>query len=620
MFAHNQVTRLGLFLAFLAFGGASGVAAERFVVARDGRPAATIIVAAAPTDVAAFAAQEIQYHVQRITGAVLPIRLDAEKVEGMRIIVGPSAAANQFGAVADNLKDQEYLIEFRKNTLILLGKDAPQRTRVDQAKGWAQPTGPRLPAPPMFDEQATSYAVHDFLERFCNVRWFGPGELEMVTPTSATLAVEPKDVRRAPGFMYRHPWGPQEIITNQWNHPSAAEIDLFFARLRSGGEKYQCNHSFDGYYDRFWRKNPKCPEVFAAPHRDWFTKNDNPDPNARPGQLCYSNPGLVAQVVADARRYFDGHQAEQGAKALGDYFGIVPMDNGGWCKCAECQAQMTPQRRQQAFANGVVSDYYFTFVNKVAREVAKTHPGKYLATLAYYQFAYRPQRIILEPNVSVQMCLQARHVWAPGVRQNDMRFYRDWVDNNPGRRFYVWLYYNFPEYETYERGHCFPGFSIHHLGRLIKMYARDGIRGAFLNNTSEQVDLYITLRLFDDPSLDVDALLDEFFTRYYGAAGNALKRMYLRIEEIYSNPANYPEQVRTDLYEQFHQDLEMAWKYLGTAERMAELAAMMAEAEKAPGSAVEKQRVALFRKSVWDYMVQGRQQYLEYLAKQGRKL
>jgi hypothetical protein len=202
------------------------------------------------------------------------------------------------------------------------------------------------------------------------------------------------------------------------------------------------------------------------------------------------------------------------------------------------------------------------------------------------------------------------------MRQNDLRFYHDWVDNNKGRRFYVWLYYNFPEYGLHGIGNCFPGFSPHHLAKQIKMFARDGIRGAFLNNMGEQVDLYITLKLWDDPSLDVDTLLDEFFTRYYGAAGEPLKRLYLRIEEIYSDTANYPEIVRTKLDGQFHQDMEMAWKYLGTEERMAELGKMMAEAERMPVSDVERQRVALFRKAVWDYMVEGRRQYLGMQAKQ----
>ena len=41
--------------------------------------------------------------------------------------------------------------------------------------------------------------------------------------------------------------------------------------------------------------------------------------------------------------------------------------------------------------------------------MAKTHPDKYLSTLAYSEYAYYPRKVHLEPNISVQMCLHARH-------------------------------------------------------------------------------------------------------------------------------------------------------------------------------------------------------------------
>ena len=134
------------------------------MLVRDGQPAATIVTAAAATDAAAFAAQELQYHVQKITGATLPIKSDGEKVEGPRILVGPSAATAQLGLEESQFKDQEYLIRFVDNTLILLGKDAPSadERREGQELVGSRQGDVRIPPPPMFDDQATSYAVHDF--------------------------------------------------------------------------------------------------------------------------------------------------------------------------------------------------------------------------------------------------------------------------------------------------------------------------------------------------------------------------------------------------------------------------------------------------------------------------
>jgi len=56
----------------------SAEAPAPFVLARDGQPQATIVVARDATRVAAFAARELQYHVERITGAPLPIARDPD--------------------------------------------------------------------------------------------------------------------------------------------------------------------------------------------------------------------------------------------------------------------------------------------------------------------------------------------------------------------------------------------------------------------------------------------------------------------------------------------------------------------------------------------------------------
>ena len=184
------------------------IQASEFVLVRDGQPVATIVTAAAPTDVAAFAAQELQYHVQKITGATLPIKSDAEKVEGAKILVGPSAATAQLGVDAKPVQGSRVSDPLCRQRADSVGQGCAERaTNVEKARNWSSADeGTRLPPPPMFDDQATSYAVHDFLERFCDVRWFGPGELEMVLPKTATLAVQPQDIRRAPALAYREPW------------------------------------------------------------------------------------------------------------------------------------------------------------------------------------------------------------------------------------------------------------------------------------------------------------------------------------------------------------------------------------------------------------------------------
>jgi len=94
-------------------------------------------------------------------------------------------------------------------------------------------------------------------------------------------------------------------------------------------------------------------------------------------------------------------------------------------------------------------------------------------------------------------------------------------------------------------------------------------------------------------------MIDEFFVRYYGNASTPMKKVYETIEKIYAAPA--PS----------HQNEQYAWTRLGTEKTMAKLDTLMNEARMAAQTKVEKQRVALFDKGIWRYMLAGRKAYLD---------
>ncbi len=324
--------------------------------------------------------------------------------------------------------------------------------------------------------------------------------------------------------------------------------------------------------------------------------------------MCFTNPGFIHQVIQDANDYFDGKGKKTGAQAEGDYFALVPMDAGSYCHCPDCQAQLDKSQDEGGW-NGYASDYIFGFVNTVAKEIKKTHPDKYLACLSYSNYAQYPKHVKLASNVAVQLCLATRLWNVPGQEAHDMAIYRSWTTKEKDRPIFLWLYYCFPEETAMNGGYyCFPVFSPHTIDRQFKMFARDHIRGAFLNNLGDYLDHYLTFKLMDDPALNVDQLIDEFFTRFYGPAGKPLKALYLAIEATNADPKNYP-QTKVPVT-----GIELAWKYLGTAERMAQFAALMAQAKAAGGTELQQQRVAVFEKAYWNYMQDGRKQYVAFTS------
>ena len=604
----------------LVMSGATCAAAQITLVTK-GQPAASIVLAAEPTRAASFAARELQYHLKLITGAELPIVSDTVPVSGVRLLVGESAATAAAGLKSADFLPQEYLVRVQPETIILIGRDAADRGKMDY-------TDPAT-FPGVFAEQATAYAVYDFLERCCGVRWYLPTELGLVCPKTATLRVKSTEIRRAPAVKTRYDLMAYQIPADLCGDSIRSEKVtpvlpwreqmLWYHRHRVGGDAYGANHSFYGYYDRFWKKNPANEKGFEAAHPDWFAQGY---PTAeRPPQMCFTNEGFIQQVIQDARDYFDGKGKKPGAQADGDYFALVPMDTNEWCKCANCQALLKPEavRGKGQFSNDRASNYVFRFVNRVAREVGKTHPGKYLAAIAYAEYCYPPEGESVAPNVSVTMCLHARFVYAKTTKENDRAVFSSWADESKARRKFLYFYYCFPALVAVQQQfRCFPGFFAHDLVRQLQDYIPNGVRGityepSYLADERrsvlmDQLEFYLTWKLADDPTLDGKALIDEFFRLYYGAAAKLMQAFYERAEAIYGDPANYPPNPG-------HQSEEMAWGWLGTAPRMQELGLLMRKAQAAARTDVEKQRVALFEKGIWQYMLAGHNLYTSRQAK-----
>lgn len=765
-----------------------------FQLVSDGAPAATIVVSKSQSRSAAFAVREFQYHIQKMTGEVLPVASDDETVSGRRVLIGESRATQRVGLRNEDLASQEYLIRFLPDTLVLMGKDEdlpirdvdkplprvrgkfgnavslngtdrclsinecglddsegtleawvwmPAKTqsadgtimRLDSAEPWtyrivqrpahtskieyrvydgsnlgilasgdlpegwhhvmathsaskgkmelfvdgvsqgsaghittqcaraslhlggiggasgvgnpyaglidevrvsnvvrtAVPGGqakeywedintrlllhlddqrdPRerysgppnaISAPEYFTEKGTMDAVYDFLERFCGVDWFAPGEIGLLCPTRQTLVVKGSDIRRSPSFRYRWMTPTALYMPTPDDRVSDNDTALWRYRMRIGGEYYWATHSFGGYFSDFLETHP-----------EWFAQGYQ----GGPPQMCYSNAGFTQQVITDAREYFHTGKRRSGASVSGDHYGLVPQDNCSWCKCAECQAKMNASEKDNPqFSNGRASNYLFGFINKVAAETAMTNPGKRIAALAYSDYAYYPDKVELEPNVSVMMCLHTRNWWCPSMEKNDRKVFNQWVTSEAGRRhLYVWLYYCFPALQSKVDGYAtFPGFFAHSLVKQTRMYHKAGIRGIFLEHSSEfgqsylgdQVELYLQWKLANDIDQDAEALLDRFFTGYYGRAGRQMKKLYLEMEEVFSSPSTYPDSIRKSPATH-HQSRELTYDYLATSARLARYLSFIKRAEAEAASDIEKKRVEYFNRAILQPLVEG---------------
>ena len=630
--------------------------ASELTMARDGKPAAAIVLAEKPTKAAQFAAFELQWHVKAISGATLPIAKEA-KAGQVNIFIGDTPRARELGLSQESFKLQEYAVKAGPGELVLAGKDAPDTAVVAYDLDALGDGAKNANWPDFWEERGSLHAVYDFLRGSCGVRWLNPTDTGSVIPRNPTLEVDVQKIRRAPSFRYR---GAFTIVNSEiydsyvslWSdvNPAGAKLagfkawetlayadsrprlgdnwlvrrlqaTLFLLRLRNGGEKCIANHSLYHYYELYWApsKNPDNAKCFVAKRPELFAQGYKDDP---PPQMCYSSPALVATVAQEARDYFDkgGYPykaclscAPLGLKWGENFFCVEPMDNITYCKCQACQAWLDKGKDRvidKYCSVGIHSDYVFNFVNQVAQEVKKTHPDKHIVTLAYGAHAYLPKEAKLDPSVAVQFCFTTDSwPWYRAEYEHEWKLAQEWAAEAKasGRPLYAWCYLgHLARMFAYFGGfNGFPGCFAHAIGKEFKMYRDNGYRGMFHCGLPMEVDTYVTFRLMDDADLDVDELLDEYFAGLYGPAAPPLKQAYLEIEKIFCDPKARQGKMPIGPTAQ-----EFDWGMLGTAERMAAWGKLVDEAKRLADTPREKRNVELFDLGIWRYMVEGRNQYL----------
>src|SRR5687768_435652 len=87
---HNIWICLSLLVAALHSVSCFVYASTPLLLTQDGQPLATIVLGEKPTVSAQLAAHELQYHLQKISGAILPIVREPQAVSGTVILVGES--------------------------------------------------------------------------------------------------------------------------------------------------------------------------------------------------------------------------------------------------------------------------------------------------------------------------------------------------------------------------------------------------------------------------------------------------------------------------------------------------------------------------------------------------
>ena len=612
------MVKISLFLS-LVLSGFLSVSAITIVKSLEAH--AVIVLKENPTTVAQMAARELQYHLKLITGVEIPVTNKSGDSRN-KIFIGEEWQAHL------NFKNQEHAVIFEGDNLYLTGKDV-ESTGVFSLKDIVS-------YPCLFENHGSLNAVYDFLEKYCGFRWYLPTEMGIAYEKKPDLTIGGKNIRRIPStehrslnYNYRL---PKDLITDTGKDafdPGTldwSEQQLWLFRQRIGGRKYVANHSLAAAY---------LPGAVKA-HPEWFkiakhagnAELFNFTDSRVPKQICFSNADFRNYYIGLIDQYFKKSYNNNGCNApcnnishkvdgensivgRGDCVSITPDDFNPECceACAKLKDTSEKAAASGLFLKGIYTPLVWTIVNNYAKEIKRIHPEAVVSALAYQGYAHVPA-FEIEDNVVPMLTLGIRNTYSIQTQQHEAALFDAWIAKMGDRKLYVWLYYNFPIWNAnFGKYRSFPGFTAKKIGNRVKGMIQKGLDGIFMESgefgpyyrdiAMSHLEEYITWRIADDVTLDPNQLFDEFFVRFYGKAAKPMRELYEYITAIYENPGNYPDQPFV------HQDESIAWGRLGTPDRMKEIEEMLKKAELAAITNLEKQRVAFFRKNIWEYMKKG---------------
>ena len=621
--------------------GSSVITAEAVELVRDGESRATILLEEKPTISAQLAAHELQYHLQKMSGATLPIVREPATVKGTVVLVGESSTSKEMGYKNADFGQSEYLVKAEDDRLILIGRDYGLYWPLGGHRGKLNYHGDmhkELGYSEVWMNQplGSCHAVHTLLERILGVRWYLPTELGEVIPKRKTVAVPDINLRRTVAAPYRrfYPWAVnKKLYYDDWDAANWNRADhwdlrsgiLYWVRNKhAGGPQIAANHSFNGW-DR----------AFGEKHPEWFSPKDWEKMKTMryQGEVnpCLSQEGVFQTNLDIIRGYFNYQNAPfsrayaSAALHPHDFFGICLNDNHKYCQCDACQSQY--RLDFDIYNYGDVSHYFWNYTNRLARELQRTHPRARLIGLAYFSHYSAPKGLKFEPNLGVQVTRQPYTHWDQGIRNYEHGQIRSYMEECGASDLFTWEYLLHPWVSSDPFPAVLPRLSAQDAKFLV---GRPRFRGGIMQTQYAAVKdsghvwahplldhfrLYFRMKLYDDKTLDVETMLDEYYDKFYGPAGGAVRKFIEALEDRWcdariataagAHPTSYNNNPR------------LWWEFLGTSDFIAQIEGLLAQAQAAaPGGSVYAARVDLLDKGLLTLIQNNRRKYLDAQATQ----
>lgn len=510
---------------------------------RDGTPVAEIVVDPNACNSTKTAAQELQKYLEKMSGAKLPIVNRPGK--GTPVYVGPGEFTEKLGIKTSDIRYDGFKIIVNDRYAAIVGVDAnrPPIPRCNTSfsnlssgkvlKEWQDITGkswniqlrfsrdPRnarfgdFTKPLSFhtqDATGTLYGVYDFLERL-GCRFFMPDEeLGFVIPEKKTVIAEKLEVKSEPAFAFRS--------LMLCGRRSEAEF-FWFKQLRQGG-----------MYDPRPEHSSSGVASLQKDRSELFIHING----RQTGLPRLSSPELRTEL-ADYTVKLKAAYPETVQYPIGQPDGWLALDDrdvaAGWDKI------------DSEGSWGRFSDYVWNYVIDVAKQVRTKHPGLQFNTLSYGFCKNPPKNIDKIPgDIGIYI---TQNSTLPDIFPKELPLRKEWEKKAPDSELFIYDYYlaqkqnsmlPVPVIFVDSLKKNLQSLSDQYKGTYVEiMYSMDPkspTRVAYpgLNHLM----YYLHGKLTWDKKADVNAILQDYYEKFFGPAAPEMKEFYEFAESVWSRP------------------------------------------------------------------------------------
>jgi hypothetical protein len=514
----------------LVIVGCARSAEAAFSIVEDGAARAIVVIPEDAQAIAAYAAEELVFHIQRATGVALGVVEESAipQAPARRIFLGSTKHAEEAGIDVSALAQEAFVLRVTDDSIIIAGKD-----------------GPGDPLSEGHGASGTLWGVYEFLDRELGVRWVWPGDLGTYVPRRAVLAVASQERSVAPRFQWqrlRHGFrgnDPSIGFTEGGLEAYRTAQTVFLRRYRmSQHDRPRFGHAFGGWWAQY-----------GAEHPDWFQEVDGkrgPRPDQREDRvsMCVSNPGLHDKV-------FENWVSELETSDRTPTLSLPEADTRGWCHCATCLQWDAPQPSAdelEAMTRSIartysprnMSDRYARFWKLMHERAAAIAPDVRTTAYVYVNYFVVPaEPVAFSSNVHLDF-VPWGDFWFPRPIQEQQWVKEQWLG---WQKTGAAVSYR-PNY--FHDGYVMPHVFARQFADIFQFVERNGAVATDFDSLKGQwatqgTTLYLLARLHTHPRASVDELLAEYYEAF-GPAKEAV-RAYFDFWEAHTT-ANEP-----DMYE-----------------------------------------------------------------------